>query len=425
AGGFSSITGVKTASKLEINHFDRFQKQPSLGGSYASPIRNRGEGVGDLHYTYDSRALKDKMEDGMYYFSFKIRPTARSGLSIEEGDVMPWFGVNEKMVGEQIKVNIPFHNLDAHSDLQDIVAKQRVDGHWRKCVLEGKNVLTELQTKINDLLPLSWGDELVDVLNNTPDLKKLFKNSSNKDELINAWKIAFDHGDDLAKDVSFIEKLGDHLKANENLSDDLRDIDIFNAYKRVRDDIDQGYEILDDIEGNLSKIIADKLSTSNAMNFWKWILRGKKFEQDYLFPKLLDRNSSEYNLLKNKVSNEFGVNLDEYDMYSQVQLKYNDSGDYFVADQVYLKWETTPLGLNKIRDIIIVENKLKATTRLTKNQIEGKSSKSLKVRSKNVEAASAVTGNSLNKSTVIDIPAKWIKIYDSDSGDMISGIDKL
>ena len=199
---------------------------------------------------------------------------------------------------------------------------------------------------------------------------------------------------------------------------------MFNAYKKIADDVEQSYEILDDVDGNLALLIAQKTQNSNAPNFWKWVRNGKKFETEYLLPKFKNRSSAEYAQLKNKASTEFGVNLDEFDMYSQVQLKYNGS-DYFVADQVYVKWVNVN-GTQVIDDIVVVENKLKSTTRLTTNQNAGKAASSLEVRSVNLAPESAVSGNNLtNQLPPINTNDKWLKVFDSENGDVISGIDKL
>ena len=49
-----------------------------------------------------------------------------------------------------------------------------------------------------------------------------------------------------------------------------------------------------------------------------------------------NRSSAKYLELKQKFQTDFGKNLDDYDMYSQVQLKY-DGDNYFVADQLFVK----------------------------------------------------------------------------------------
>ncbi|MBK7095106.1 MAG: hypothetical protein IPH57_08690 [Saprospiraceae bacterium] len=57
--------------------------------------------------------------------------------------------------------------------------------------------------------------------------------------------------------------------------------------------------------------------------FWKWLKYGKKFEQEVILEGLKVRTSEIYKDLKDKIKKEFGntIDLDDYDMYSQVQLK--------------------------------------------------------------------------------------------------------
>ena len=263
----------------------------------------------------------------------------------------------------------------------------------------------------NDLLDTQYGSDLINAFNENP-------------ELVNAWNIVSKHNDDIRLNPEFLSNLTKNVDDFPNLKPDLDDIDVFNAYKQIADDVEQSYEILDDVEGNLAILVAEKTQNSKAPNFWKWIQRGKKFEEDIVLPKLKNRSSAEYTQLKNKADIEFGVNLDEFDLYSQVQLKYSGS-DYFVADQVYVKWIEIN-GQQVIDDIVIVENKLKSTTRLTKNQNAGKASLNLEVRSVNRLPESAVSGNNLNNQLPpINTNNKWLKVYDSENGDVISGIDKL
>jgi len=241
---------------------------------------------------------------------------------------------------------------------------------------------------------------------------------------LKAWEVAFQHGDNIRLNTGFLSNLSKYLDDYPNLKPDLEDLDVFNAYKKIADDVEQSYEILDDVEGNLALLISQKTQNTGAPDFWKWIHRGKKFEKDLVLPKFKNRSSAEYLQLKNKASTEFGVDLNQYDMYAQVQLKHNGS-DYFVADQVYIKWVDVN-GQQVIDDIVVVENKLKSTTRLTTNQNAGKAASSLEVRSVNLSPESAVSGNNLtNQLPSINTNDKWLKVYDSENGDVISGIDKL
>ena len=150
---------------------------------------------------------------------------------------------------------------------------------------------------------------------------------------------------------------------------------------------------------------------------------GKKFEEEVVLNTLKDRTSPEYGQLKTTASNTYGVNLDEYDMYSQVQLKYNGD-EFFVADQVYVKWGTDEDGFDAIVDYVVIENKLRSTTPLTKNQADAKKVNDLTVCSLEptrqgelISGSPLLTGNTLNSDS-----AKWIKVHDGETGDKITGM---
>ncbi len=195
--------------------------------------------------------------------------------------------------------------------------------------------------------------------------------------------------------------------------------DVLNVWKRLKED---PYWAQD-----FAKETSDSrwLKWKDREFFKEVTALGRKFESDYLLPRFKNRNSPEYLQLKNKANTEFGVDLNEYDMYSQVQLRYNGS-DYFVADQVYVKWSPNPVtGIDEVQDIVVIENKLKSTTSLTINQNAGKAASKLDVRSINPVNQSPVSENPLPKDTSIPINDKWLKVYDSDTGDTISGIEKL
>ncbi len=109
--GFSSITESQNGYQLNNKVFDRFQKQNSLGGGYASPVPNNSV------YSLPSRALgvnyDDLIELGQdyYYFKFKII-NAPSELKFTYGEAAPWFG---EMGGAiQIKSSQGFHNLTSN-----------------------------------------------------------------------------------------------------------------------------------------------------------------------------------------------------------------------------------------------------------------------------------------------------------------------
>ncbi|MCO6469973.1 MAG: hypothetical protein J5I64_03500, partial [Saprospiraceae bacterium] len=62
---------------------------------------------------------------------------------------------------------------------------------------------------------------------------------------------------------------------------------------------------------------------------------------------------------------------------------------------------------------------------LTTHQNKGKKAGLLTVRSKDKFPDSSVNGAPLSKNEEININNKWIKIFDSENGEAISGINKL
>ena len=118
-------------------------------------------------------------------------------------------------------------------------------------------------------------------------------------------------------------------------------------------------------------------------------------------------------------------------MYAQVQLLYEPAADkFFVADQVFVKWGIDP-STNKevIVDLLVIENKLQGTTALTTNQLAGRRAGSLNVRSIGqgvaspaVNRAAGTAAPALDQTRVGLAPSHWFKIFDSESGDVISGV---
>ncbi|MCO6461094.1 MAG: hypothetical protein J5I59_06800, partial [Saprospiraceae bacterium] len=176
---------------------------------------------------------------------------------------------------------------------------------------------------------------------------------------VKAWEVAVKHSDDIRKNTDFLNYLSDYLDEFPYLGEDLADGVVFSAYKDFYPDIRQSFEVLDDVAHDVIDEVIEKTKNSKSKEFWKWIHLGRKFEKEFLLPRLKNRFSDEYTQLKNKASEIFEVNLDQYDMYSQVQLKFGDEEKYFVADQVYVKWGKADDGLtDEIKDIVIIEDKL-------------------------------------------------------------------
>lgn len=256
---------------------------------------------------------------------------------------------------------------------------------------------------------------------------------------VKAWEVAFKHADLIRLDVVFLKNLATNLDDFPNLKLDLQDIDVFNAYKEFGSDKVLAYEILNNVDGNLAVLVAQKVQTSTVPSYWKYLVKGKYFERDFLLAKFKTRfpfvnASDEYIRLRDKALTEYAIDLNLYDMYSQVQFNLPSSVtlpsgrilDYFVADQVFIKWGKAEDGItDEIKDMLIIENKLSDATALTPPQNAGKAASSLKVRSQNATNESPVSGIALPKDRSININNKWLKAFDSDNGDILTDIKKL
>lgn len=174
--------------------------------------------------------------------------------------------------------------------------------------------------------------------------------------------------------------------------------------------------------------------------FKEAVAKGNFFEKKFILPGLIDRDivSGQYSEIYSRISRAakkfFGANLDEYDLYSNVQLKYpkliklknGKEIEYFTADQVFVKWFINPnSGATEIGDVIILENKLNSKARLTINQLEGFKASRLIVRNVERKPDSAIFNVDLLQGEVLNPVNKWLKVFDSDTGDVLSGIDKI
>jgi hypothetical protein len=164
----------------------------------------------------------------------------------------------------------------------------------------------------------------------------------------------------------------------------------------------------------------------SAGNFFKTVTKaGKDFEEVCILA-FKTRTSAKYTELKALVFADFNKNLDQYEMFSQVQLKYNTTtGDYFIADQVFVKYDAN--GLQE--DIIILENKLSGATQLTTNQGAAFLKNSFDVRS--VQNISKTNPTKILQSSdniplnFSDNIIKWYKITSDGVGKAITSINKM
>lgn len=208
-------------------------------------------------------------------------------------------------------------------------------------------------------------------------------------------------------------KYGSEIKAlTKESPDDLTDI-----WKRLKDDPAYSWE--------LQKTGGSRWEKWSQREFFKDVTaKGKGFERDVCLTAFKNRSSAKYIELKNKVSTDLGKNLDDYDMYSQVQLKY-DGDNYFVADQLFVKYKTVA-GQKVVDDVIVIENKLSSSTPLTTPQTNAFQKPTFTVRSVSTESE-FVPNTFLNQNTVLSFSGskQWYKVHDGSNGDVISGIQKM
>jgi len=124
--GFRNITHTKTGDELEGLVFDRFQNTSSLSGRYASPVQS-GEGIDDLVFTYDSRALKDQITEGTFYIKFKLTALP-TNLKFQYGEAVPWF--DNLGSADQIKSSINFADLEADINYIILEKLQFQSNNW-------------------------------------------------------------------------------------------------------------------------------------------------------------------------------------------------------------------------------------------------------------------------------------------------------
>jgi hypothetical protein len=128
--GFRSITKAETGNQLVGKIFDRFQGvgRSELGGRFASPVYG-DEGVGNLHFTYDSRALGDAIEEGSIYIKFKFKNNLPPDLKFDYGDVQPWFG--KQGLGDQVKSSRLFSELNDEGYIEIVEKLEYRNGKWQ------------------------------------------------------------------------------------------------------------------------------------------------------------------------------------------------------------------------------------------------------------------------------------------------------
>lgn len=321
--------------------------------------------------------------------------------------------VNSKNVYREAK--------DVYDEATDIAANSRYSRNTRNTA---QDIVTELEKRAETDAELSnviRGGRQTGKLNLLPKLDD-FPNLKN-------WVSQLDD----VTDANLISKL-DKLE-NSDLS--LLNVDIAHSTygSEIKALLRENPDDLTDIWKQLKTDPAYswELSRVNAGSRWeKWSQReffkditgkGRAFEETVCLNAFKNRASKEYQQLKQQFMKDFGKDLDDYDMYSQVQLYYNDT-DYFIADQIFVKYTTNQAGKQVVDDILVLENKLSVNTPLTSPQSGALKSSSYRIRSKIEKKSVFDQTKELNYGDELKFNKnmQWYKIYDGTEGTEIKGI---
>ena len=128
--GAKSILKVERGEELAGKVFDRFQvgkDAEKLDGRFASPVLNSAEGVEDLVFTYDSRALSNPITEGTYYYKFKMKKGLPSNLEFEYAEAIPWFKLQG--TADQIRSSEKFSEISEHIEIIEVLKFEK--GKWK------------------------------------------------------------------------------------------------------------------------------------------------------------------------------------------------------------------------------------------------------------------------------------------------------
>jgi len=301
-------------------------------------------------------------------------------------------------------------------------------------------------------------ENLLEDIHSTPALKNAFKGTP---ELVDSWKIVKDAPEAVRKNTSVLENISslsaktlngnplnvqklfdnglsstlskvsdaDKVKILDRinqwdaskvddlarrlgkdnypaLADDLADPDFFKLYDDIIHDPENALDIAKRA-GN------GNLTTTAKSTFFNDVTKlGKDFEG--VVAPALKPGGALRSKLKTILESKFGIkDLDSYQMFEQVQFTYNKSGDYFIADQAFVKYGFDTDGDKFIESVIIIENKLSDATKLTGNQSAARSIAEYTVRSRQISGLEQGLNATSNK---------WLRVYGDGSGKNIVDI---
>ncbi|MEM6738083.1 MAG: hypothetical protein AAF620_18645, partial [Bacteroidota bacterium] len=127
--GAKSILKTESGNELAGKIFDRFQGRGEITGEFASPVYG-SEGIDDLYFTYDSRALKYEISEQTQYLKFKLTNDIPPDVKFTYAEVIPWWG--KQGLGDQVKSSQKFSNLFKEGVIEIIERWEFQQGKWVK-----------------------------------------------------------------------------------------------------------------------------------------------------------------------------------------------------------------------------------------------------------------------------------------------------
>lgn len=407
-----------------IKSFERIADEP---GWFTVVVHGSADGsflykVNDTWLKFDHRTLATFMKKNGYTQGTPVRLVACSsgnmnhtlaqdlsnklGATVKAPDIKVGVDKTGKVVGVEPGVTGQWNTFKPGEFTMKVEAPVA-----KKTVGESVTALGDIKVAVG-----ASKSQLLTKLDNLPNLKAW---SGTLDEVADADLIAKIDGldpTDLGKlntdivHTTYGTEIKTLIKQNP---DDLTDI-----WKRLKDDPAYSWELRKTSPNS-------RWEAWSQREFFKDVTaKGKGFETDVCLIAFKNRTSAKYLELKDNVLTDLKKNLDEYDMYAQVQLKY--SGDnYFVADQLFIKYKTVG-GQKVVDDIIVVENKLSSSTPLTPPQASAFKETTFTVRSQSVPSEFG-SGTNLTSGSVINFSdsKQWYKVHDGVNGDAITGIRKM
>ena len=149
-GDVIAETGSDITQKTKL--YDRFQGPGDISGEFASPVYGN-EKIGDLSFTYDSRALKYDIGEGTHYIKFEFVQAPPSNLKFEFSNVMPWFG--KTGLGDQVKSSMSLKELADRNIIKIVERMEFKGGKWVKVIdntssaARADNIINKIKQVVN------------------------------------------------------------------------------------------------------------------------------------------------------------------------------------------------------------------------------------------------------------------------------------